>query len=120
VVLAPELEQALQQRLEREPLVEPHAVDDDEDHAAPLLEVRDDGLAHHVGGERGPRGAPVYPPRVMLLDEAPELDVEPAAEVAVRLLEAVVAHLVEPHVPARHLDRAVDPPSLSSARRSSA
>ena len=54
LVVALDLEPVLEQRLEREPLVEPHAVDDDEHHAPPGLEVRRDGVAHDVGAEERP------------------------------------------------------------------
>ena len=103
VVLAPDVEVLLEQRLEREPLVEAHAVDHDEDHAAALLERRHHGVLHHVGREHGTVGGARHPVRVVILDEAPEVDVEAAPEVLVRLLEAGLRHLVEAHVPARHV-----------------
>ena len=46
---------------------------------------------------------------IALLDEPAELEIEAAAEIRVRLLQALVVDALEPHVPLRDVHRQRDP-----------
>ena len=113
VVLALDVEVRLQHPLQRQPLVEPQAVDDQEVHVPPGLQVRRDGLPHHVHRERRPirLGRALHPAAVLALDVAAELDVEAPLLLAQRVLEPLIGQALELQLPFHDAPVEVDPPA---------
>jgi hypothetical protein len=117
LVVERDVEELAQDRLDRKPLVEPHAVDDDEGDALPRAEVRHHPPFHDIDGEgRAVDGARTHPALVGGFHVLAELDVQLPALVGVRLAKTGIAREVEFHVPlgAPHVD--LDPASPVGGR----
>jgi hypothetical protein len=107
-MLALDAEERVEQRLQREPLVQSHAVDDEERGALATLKRGEDVLGEHVGRQLG-SAAGSNPVPVVFDDETRELVVGGALLIFVRFGEPGATITVELDVPADHSQVRIHP-----------
>ena len=105
-----DIEERSEQRLQRAPLVETQAIDDDEHRRLVALEDRQQEFANDVDGERRPVTVQILEPlRIILLHVGRELAVHVGIESLERFVEAHLAGGGEIDIPAHQLVEAIDP-----------
>jgi hypothetical protein len=88
--------------LDGQPLIEPHAIDDDQIDGVSGIQMRQHTLSQDVGRHERTRFSVLDPLRVALFDELPEIAVQLALHVGMGLPQPVVLDLTQGQLEIRH------------------